>query len=320
MTSLEAKDLPLASRQLTVPSLEELKNVFRESLAKNFSDVQVDIVDCPDLTQQPFNLAASGLCGNPKILEIGGPAYLLPNVQRDKLYDVRTLLARLEYGNRFFVVGAGAGPWPHLNSNCELIMNLASTEVEVKNETRIASVNTINEKCVLEGLPTKETRFALLANFFVSQGKPGKVLKVYAKNRTGQDDFIAAMRKGLQSQYKDQLVGLGGTFLMNTGKAKQHVMRDFSATPLNTEKQLNQWLKFYDMSTPLVALGTFVSSETLDLDLREQHFHSFSQHGEGGHYHIDTTPETIEYLGYFNVGDVLHRFDQPPELLHFGKD
>lgn len=40
-------------------------------------------------------------------------------------------------------------------------------------------------------------------------------------------------------------------------------MQDFSTTPLNNVQQLNDWLRFYNMSTPLVAVGTFVSSETV---------------------------------------------------------
>lgn len=58
-------------------------------------------------------------------------------------------------------------------------------------------------------------------------------------------------------------IGLGGTFLIKNGKVKQHVMPDFSVTPLRTEAQLNNWLHFYNMSTPLIAVGTFVSSESV---------------------------------------------------------
>lgn len=58
-----------------------------------------------------------------------------------------------------------------------------------------------------------------------------------------------------------------------------------------------------------------------DLDLRVQHFHSASDENKlGGHYHIDTTPDTIEYEGYFNVATVLYRVDQPANKLQFGKD
>jgi len=48
---------------------------------------------------------------------------------------------------------------------------------------------------------------------------------------------------------------------MKAGKAKQHVMRDFSSTPINTDEEVNNWLKFYDMSAPLIAVGTLVSTD-----------------------------------------------------------
>nr|XP_031833404.1 ester hydrolase C11orf54 homolog [Nomia melanderi]XP_031833405.1 ester hydrolase C11orf54 homolog [Nomia melanderi] len=319
MATLDVAGLNIVKKELHVPSLNEVKDVLKEGLAKNFSEFCVEVVDCPDLTQKPFTLAAPGLGGNPTVLEIGGPPFLLPLVQRNKLYDIQQLLKHLKCCNNPFVIGAGAGPWPHINSNCELMMNMTISTSEVKNESRIASVDKSNEKCVLQTLPNDETRLALLANLFASEGKPGQVLKVYAKKRTGNDDFIASMQKALAQHYKNNLVGLGGTFLMNDGKVKQHVMSDFSTVPLDTETKLNNWLRFYNMSTPLVAVGTFVSSES-DVDLRVQHFHSFSHHGEGGHYHIDTTPETIEYLGYFNLGTALYRVDQPTTALQFGKD
>lgn len=319
MTNLDVNAIDLVKRDLFVPSLEEIKDVLKQGLVKNFEKVEVEIVDCPDLTQEPFTLAASGLNGSPTVLEIGGPPFLLPIVQRNKLYDVQQLLSRLQYKKDAFVIGAGAGPWPYLNSNCELMMNMIVSESNVQNETRIASVDKTNGNCVLETLPNTEARLALLGNLFVSEGKPGKVLKVHAKKRTGNNDFIASMQKAIEQRYGDNLVGLGGTFLMRDGRIKQHVMPDFSTTPLNTEAKLNSWLHFYNMSTPLIAVGTFVSSES-DLDLRVQHFHSFSHHGEGGHYHIDTTPDTIEYLGYFNLGTTLYRIDKPATGVQFGKD
>ena len=29
----------------------------------------------------------------------------------------------------------------------------------------------------------------------------------------------------------------------------------------------------------------------------------FSRHGDGGHYHYDTTPDEVEYIGYFNLAE-----------------
>lgn len=51
---------------------------------------------------------------------------------------------------------------------------------------------------------------------------------------------------------------------------------------------------------------SFYINYILDLqgmDLRIEHSHGFSKHGDGGHYHYDTTPEEVEYLGYFVLGE-----------------
>ncbi|XP_012251405.2 ester hydrolase C11orf54 homolog [Athalia rosae] len=320
MATLDSSKLPIVRRALHVPSLEEIKDVLARALPGNFAESTVEVVDCPDLTQQPFTLAAPGLGGGTKLLEVGGPPFLTPLVNREKVYDVKTLCQNVNHSGRAFVIGAGAGPWPHFNSNCELIMNISISPSEVKNETRIALVDQKDGKCVQQSLPKTETRFALLSNLFLSEGKPGKVIKVHAKKRTGKDNFITTIRKALAARYTKQLVGLGGTFLLKEGKAHQHIMPDFSITPLNNDADVNKWLNFYDMSAPLIMVGTLVTSETDDLDLRVQHFHSFSHHGEAGHYHDDTTPDTVEYLGYFNVGEALYRIDQPPVALGYGKD
>jgi len=54
---------------------------------------------------------------------------------------------------------------------------------------------------------------------------------------------------------------MGGVFVICQGKVKQHVMPDFSKTPIATDEKLNQWLRFYNMSAPLTAVGTFVSKD-----------------------------------------------------------
>lgn len=127
------------------------------------------------------------------------------------------------------------------------------------------------------------------------------MLKVVSRNRTGEENFISAMRKGLSEYYfQNEVVGLGGVFVMKSGRAFVHVMDDFSTTPINTDVELNEWLTFHELESPIVALGDFVSQET-DFKLRLQHFHSYSRHNHGGHYHYDTTPDIVEYEGYFNV-------------------
>ncbi|RZB40837.1 DUF1907 domain containing protein [Asbolus verrucosus] len=299
-------------KPLDQPPLDELAKVLNKGLKSNFQEVEVSVVDCPDLTLEPFTLARKGLNGHPKLVEIGGVPYLLPLVQKKKVYDLKKITTIVK-ANPAFIIGAGAGPHPYAGVNCEGILNLSIENGVVDQQTRISKVNPENESIpIQEVLPNSETRVALLANLFFCEGTPGKVLKIHAKKRTGKNDFIASIRQTLVNEYKNKVVGMGGVFLLKEGKAKQHVMRDFSKIPINTDDELNNWLKFYNMSAPLITVGTLINNDH-GLDLRVQHFHGFSHHGEAGHYHIDVTPETVEYLGYFNTAEEIYRIDRPVE-------
>ncbi|KAL0131271.1 hypothetical protein PUN28_002677 [Cardiocondyla obscurior] len=272
---LKPSDINFTTRKLHQPPLDELINVLREGVTKNFAEASVELADCPNFMEWPYNFPREGLCGDPVILDVGGPSYLLPTFQREKYYNLKTLLQHLNYKHNTLAIGAGAGPWPRVGSNCELIMKLNlindkvstgySEEMAIVNETHYASVLESTGECVLQRLARNqdEATFALLANLYLCEGKREKVIKVRAKKRTGKLDFISCMQKELEKRYGDNLVGLGGTFEVKNGKVKQHVMPDFSNTPLTTEADLNNWLRFYDMQTPLIAVGTFVSAETV---------------------------------------------------------
>lgn len=49
------------SCQLYVPPLDELRQVLQDALRQNFSKAEVEVVDCPDLSEPPFHLAAPGI-------------------------------------------------------------------------------------------------------------------------------------------------------------------------------------------------------------------------------------------------------------------
>ena len=51
-----------------------------------------------------------------------------------------------------------------------------------------------------------------------------------------------------------------------------------------------------------------------------EHFHCFSEHGDGGHYHFDTTPDTVQYHAYLNVAEYMVRVDRPAETHNVGRD
>lgn len=298
---------------LHVPSLEEFCQVLRDGLKSNFAEVQVSVVDCPDLTQAPYTFAAAGLCGNPRIADVGGVPHLVPLPQTDKIYNLNNIADEVELPSAF-ILGAGAASFKAVGVNAELMPNVFTKgdgKPEV-NHSYSAKVDPVTGGCVLEkyGEKYNSCDFALLANLYISEGRPGKVVEVRSCRRTGQSNFVTCMREALGKHFGAKPVGVGGTFLIQKGKAKIHVMPDFSPCPLNSDEDLNNWLKFFDMNSPLICQSVFVSRD-LGFDLRVEHTHCFSHHGEGGHYHYDTTPDVVEYLGYFLPAEYLYRIDRP---------
>ncbi|KAI0212199.1 Ester hydrolase C11orf54, partial [Lamellibrachia satsuma] len=213
-------DIPVQKAALYYPPLEEVAGVLQDGLRENFANATVSVVDCPDLKQEPFMLAASGLCGCSRVADVGGAQNLSPTPKKDKIYDINRLaqLAGMPPGS--FVFGAGAGPWHVVGVNSELVANLlteklnesCTVKVDLKDQSRY-----ILEKCSC-------TDCSLLLNIFLSEGKGGKVLEVKAANRTGDKDIILCMRKSLSAKYGDKLLGVGGVMLLEKGKAKIHVM------------------------------------------------------------------------------------------------
>ncbi|XP_028278018.1 ester hydrolase C11orf54 homolog [Parambassis ranga] len=154
----------------------------------------------------------------------------------------------------------------------------------------------------------------------ISMATDDQVIEVRAKKRTGSHSLVTALRTTLEGHYPDKSLALGGTFIIQKGKAKIHIMpREFSVCPLNTNDDVNNWLKHFEVSAPLICQSVLVSRDP-GLDLRVEHTHCFSHHGEGGHYYIDTTPDSVEYLGYFVPAEFVYRIDRPKETHKVGRD
>ncbi|EEC14094.1 conserved hypothetical protein [Ixodes scapularis] len=302
------------------PSLEEVAKALSDGLRSNFEHVQVDVVDCPDLRQKPFMLASEGICGQPRLTDIGGVPYLVPIAQTDKVRVDLSLQDPERKHLSYFFLSAGKMHTVsvHLRQIYLCILSYQSTG---KPFFFIYWCNSFVQdgSCVLGNLSGPCCEFCLMGNFLISEGKQGKVIKVSAKKRTGQENFVTAMRNGLKAKYGTEPVGMGGAFLLAQGKAKLHIMPKFSTAPLLTDAAMNQWLKFFEMNAPLVCLSTFVSHDP-GWDLRIEHTHCFSDHKQGGHYHYDTTPDEVEYLGYFNVAEWLYRIDAPVSTHKIGRD
>ena len=192
----------------------------------------------------------------------------------------------------------------------------------------------------------KAAEFTLLGNLFLSEGKQGQgngsigpkifrseipdgpksvhwtviVLKVSVKKRIGsQGSLTTCMRKILEANFETP-VGLGGPFVQLAGKVRYHIMPDFSSCLLNSDADVENWLTFHEFGAPFVNMATLISKDP-GLDLRVEHTHGYSKVNKtGGHYHYDTTPEEIEYLGYFSPAEHIYRIDAPTETHMIGRD
>lgn len=310
----EKKKYSLESKVLYQPESTAFCTILNDGLKKNFQHVVVAEVDCPDLTQTPWCLAAKGICGSPKLLDVGGVPNLIPTPRKEKIYRFDEL-AEMAGNQDAYFLGAGAAGFHILGINAEMMANLRLGKEE-RIETYVASVNKEGE-CDLKKFPEKE--FGLLGNFLASEGLQGKVIKINAKTRIGEENFIQSIRNVLKEAFPNNMIGLGGVFMIKSGKARLHVMPCFSESPLITDEDVENWLKFYEMSSPLVCLSVFYNYDE-GMDLRIDHTHCFSHHGEGGHYHHDTTPSEVEYEGYFVVAEELLRVDRPTQTHLVGRD
>jgi hypothetical protein len=335
---LTAPNMKTTSHPLSPPSLDELAKTLGPALEANYSRSSVSVVECPDLSQAPFSLAAKGLSGNECVADIGGQPHLFPRPLLEKKYYLlecaKVMGLDEENGKgKGMLIGAGAGPFHVIGSNSELAPNLSwdGGFETVRNETRFAKIEGTTDdgkaKAVVRRCPS--TDCALMMNLFGSDGETGKVLRITAKARKewGQKSFTECIRRALHEAYgEEKQVSLGGAFLLKRGKAMFHVMPDFPPEenlPFKDRHELNRWLTYHHFEAPIVCLTVFHSGDQEGLGLRMEHTHCFSAvegKDSGGHYHHDLESgndeaEEVEYEGYFNTARMLYRIDRPQVTL-----
>ncbi|XP_050447609.1 ester hydrolase C11orf54 homolog isoform X1 [Cataglyphis hispanica] len=328
----------LSETQMFVPEGEELAKRLQNGLKQHFKKATVEWIECPDLTQEPFNLAAPGLCGDETLLEIGGMSQLFPRPRKMFNYYFSDILKEIYSSHtNTLVIGASIGMRPNQQLG-ELFVNASFYRPQVSadsfylnNQSRLAFFNQATRKCALESITDKSDLACYPhGNFFISEGKPGKVLKVHAKNCI-DFHFLTAMQCVL-SQYSVDIppsfVGLGGIFLMKKGIARTHVMPYSWDNQLKTAKNINNWLHYSDLNAPLVAVGTLISDSSYyekscqrsgrnGYGLTQSHFHTYSSNGTGGHFHTEIQlTKAVEYFGYFKPAKIFYHMD--PHLRYDG--
>ena len=299
------------------PPLEELAPYVREGLEANYAQVDVEVIDCPDL--RTLGCASPGIGGSTVLLEVGGEPYAHNPRYRHVTFDMAEMARDCGQADGS-VFGAGMAYPGVLEGHCgEVIATLQAGGV---NRSKVARVGQ-QRQCVVE--PYASTRHSGLSNLFVSEGRPGPVLKVSVERRTGSErSFTQALRKSLQG-HPDigaagaRQVGMGGVFVIEEGQIRSHVMPDYECIAhkyydTETEEVVSDFLQFYEhMGPELLCLAVFWTGDPTGgkLHLRESgehtHFFHMGELNQAGHYHYDVSPETIRYTGYFNVAAELVR-------------
>ncbi len=101
---------------------------------------------------------------------------------------------------------------------------------------------------------------------------------------------------------------------------------DFPVDPWKKESEIvDDWLRYFEMNAPLVCATVLHSTDTAvgeccsvslspsplqGLGLRLEHTHCYSDHGDAGHYHYDTTPECVEYEAFIAPVNRIYRIDR----------
>ena len=309
-------ELTIEKAQFARTSLEQISEALKKGLQKNYKLVEISIVDCPNLKQ--WDCPAEGLSGNQKIIDVGGEPYMHDKKLIGAEFDYEEIAKKIG-SEKSYALGAGSGAMSCLGGHCgELVIN----ENFITNESRsiIAQVDE-NQKCKSSKYTAR--KHGGLGNIYYSDGKPGKVIKIMIKGRSGkQGSLPQAMRTALKenlSTENDNHFAVAGVFRILNGKIKSHVQPDYDTIKHEyydpkQMKCVKDFLKFYEPIGPhfqcysILWTGDPTGGK---LNLRESgehtHFHSYKGTQDAGHYHFDVTPEEIEYECYFNIPEEVHR-------------
>lgn len=99
--------------------MQALVSPIQKALSVYFKNVEVSVVDCPDLTK--YGCAKPGICGKYQyIADVGG----VPNLLNPQGHSVTFSLNEVAHAcgvSDSYVIGAGGGPFCLINKNSEFI-------------------------------------------------------------------------------------------------------------------------------------------------------------------------------------------------------
>ena len=297
------------------PEQSELLGALRDGLGLHFRFVDISMENCPDLTE--FGLASSGLSGSTALFEFGGEPYAHNPKYRGAKVNIEEMV-RASGHQDAKIMGAAMADAAVINNNSgEMIPN---ARVAGPILSRVARVGA-DRQCIVENYDSLIC--GPIANLFVSEGKPGQIIRIELRTRFGdQPSLTQAIRESLTSiTGGDRQIGMGGAFKLLHGRVRSHVMPNYDCLVegyYDTEKELvvKDFLQFYEHMGPnLLCLCTLWTGDPTggELNLRTsgEHTHFYHQDDnkqQAGHYHGDVTPDEVHYVGYFQLAGQIIRF------------
>ncbi|XP_029163943.1 ester hydrolase C11orf54 homolog isoform X2 [Nylanderia fulva] len=310
-------DLPYNVRKEKLPKIDRnnIQNVLEIGLQQNFDNVNVQWVSCPDLTKEPFNLAAPGFSCKPALLEVGGVSYLRPNPIKDKGYNIQEILHCIDIDfDKVFIFGSSLYLDPEKKEDLyPLVMNASFPQINNKGIKNLHQWDTINKSRIITVNKDK-----------CSAGKD--VLEVRAKEKNSTpffSGFIDAMQNILTKAYPETLVVLGGVYVPKNGFWKHHPYRNSWEPPISssTNPDLSDYKSpFCIAQFPEAIITTFSSStigefksspECPPIRFTSKIIQCLNHRNGVGESFTPNEDENIEYLGYFRMARTLIRIDEP---------
>ena len=311
------RDYRIVRYPLSIPTDQgqSLIQAIQNGLKQVYKQVKVRVVptneaNSIDLSAAPWNLAAKSLGTNGIFCQLGGAKNVEFQQGHSILFDMSSVLDQLHIKNdETLVIGPGAGDLTHLSINGELIFNMTFDQYnKVLTQRSYSSIVTEKgEPLQSEYQPKTCGPFQHVMISSKDRTKSTVLIEIDVQERLTdeheeENNFISVIRRSLK-QYSKEPMALGGIFRIEKGTVKAHIMPDFVNEDLTTKEQVDNWLKFYDMQAPLNCLSVILTEDINNSGFRLEHSHFFSDHGQAGHYHFDTTPKEVHYHGYFIVCD-----------------
>ena len=86
--------------------LEDISDALRKGLSENFKNVEVEVVDCPNL--RDWDCPSEGISGNQKIIDVGGEPYMHDPKFIGAEFDYEEISKMID-SEKSYALGAGSG-------------------------------------------------------------------------------------------------------------------------------------------------------------------------------------------------------------------